>query len=728
MNNFIGYVSKIIYKSDNNYIVMVFKVKENDLDKKYNNHSITATGYLYDIEEGLDLSIYGYFQKHNRYGEQFNVSTYQKVIPQDENGIVKFFSSNYFKGIGESKAKDIYKTLGEDCVSLIKKDPNHLNKVKSLSKRNIEIIINKLEELDNSTDTILDLIKLGFDPKDSNLIYKYYKEETLSIVNNNIYQIYYDIYNFGFSKIDFIFKKNNNSLEDKRRVKAGIIYAMNLLCYSNGDTYLYFDEIYNVLENILGFSISKDLFSIYLNELIIETRVININEVYQLSEFYEADNNIVKRLSYLNNKKDYVFKNNYLDNIICEYEKKNKIKYDSIQKEAIKNAFLKNILIITGGPGTGKTTIIKAIVSLYRDVFKINNIDEIALLAPTGRASKRIMEATNYKANTIHRFLKWNKDTNKFQVNEYNKSDVNLVIIDEFSMVDTLLFNSLLKGLKYDTKLILVGDVNQLPSVSPGEVLKDLINTSLFHFVFLERLYRQSESSNIISLAYDINNKDINYNFFNQKDDLYFYKSNSDDLKENLIRIVNKYKNLDYQDFQIMAPMYKTLNGINNLNILMQELYNPRSYLKKEIVISNVTYREGDKVLQLMNMPDDNIYNGDIGIILDIDSSKKLVTIDFDSNIVTFNSSNFNNFTLGYVISIHKAQGSEFKTVVIPILNEYGRMLYKKLIYTGITRSKEKLILIGEVEAFSKAVNNDMNSKRKTNLCEKIKKRYNINV
>ena len=401
------------------------------------------------------------------------------------------------------------------------------------------------------------------------------------------------------------------------------------------------------------------------------------------------------------------------------------IKYDDKQKEAIKLAFLKNFLIISGGPGTGKTTIIKSIVSMYEDFY---SKDDIVLLAPTGRASKRIMEATNYPASTIHRFLKWNKDTNKFQVNEYNKSDCKIVIVDEVSMLDTILFSSLLNGLKFDTILIMVGDANQLPSVSPGNILKDLIESEVFSVVELNTLYRQKKGSNIIELAHDVNLGEVNYNLFNKSDDLFFYKASSIDIKENLTIIINKLKTSDYLSYQIMAPMYKTLNGINNLNKCMQELLNPKESNKNEMIINDCLYREGDKVLQLMNMPDDNIYNGDIGIIIEINNILKEITIDFDSNIVTFNSSNFQNFTLGYVISIHKSQGSEFNTVVIPILNEYGRMLYKKLIYTGITRAKNKLILLGEINALNQSIINEKENNRKTNLVNKIKERYNLNV
>ena len=723
MNKVIGRVSKKIYLSDNNYGVYLFRVKENDIDDKYNNKTITITGYFYDFSEDLDFSLIGNMTKHNKYGEQFSVESYQKIIPEDKNSIVNFFTSDLFKGIGEAKAIKIYEELGDNAINLIKKDSSVLDKISSLTKKNKETIISKLLELDDSSDTILRLTELGFNVKEGTYIYKYYKEKTIDVVNNDIYNLFYDLDKISFNKVDSIARRNNITKDDERRVKAGITYSMMLLASEKGDTYSSLDEIRKMLKIVINYEVSEDIFDECLNSLINELKIIKCgNDLYQLDIYDKADNTIVKRLTYLNNKEDLFYKNNSLDKKISKFEIDNNIEYDEKQKSAIKNAFLKNILIITGGPGTGKTTIIKSIVSLYKSI--LGSLSEVALLAPTGRASKRIMEATLTPASTIHRFLKWNKDTNRFQVNEYNKSDVKLVIIDEVSMVDTLLMESLLNGLKYDTRIILVGDANQLPSVGAGNVLKDLIDSDMFPVIELERLYRQSDDSNIISLAYDINKEEIDYSIFNKGEDLKFYISDSMNIKEHLKEIVKDYVNVNYHDFQIMAPIYKTLNGIDSLNKLMQSIFNPKASNKNEIVIYDTIYREGDKVLQLMNMPDDNVYNGDIGIILEIDNVKKEVLVDYDGNLVTFTKSTFNNFTLGYVISIHKSQGSEFKTVVIPILKEYGRMLYQKLIYTAVTRSKKKLILIGEKNAFDYGISNNKNEIRKTNLKDKIINRY----
>ena len=726
MSSFQGVITKTIFKSDNNYMVLLFKVLKNDLDDSYNNKTITITGYFYDTLENTNLEVIGELTKHLKYGMQLNVSSYKVIVAEDKNSIIKFFTSDLFKGIGEAKALKIYEALGDDAISKIKSDSGVLDSIESLSKKNKETIKNKIEEMDNSSEIILKITDLGFSIKESTLIYKYYKEETLSILENNLYDIYYDLEKISFQKVDLIARKNNYLKDDIRRIEAGIIETMNVLSFETGNTIQTNSEIFNLLKVIINYLIPEDLFLDCLNSLIKKLKIMDLGlDNYELLIYYEADNNIVKRLTYLKNKPDTLIKETKLDKMINNLENVYNIKYDDKQKEAIKLAFLKNFLIISGGPGTGKTTIIKSIVSMYEDFY---SKDDIVLLAPTGRASKRIMEATNYPASTIHRFLKWNKDTNKFQVNEYNKSDCKIVIVDEVSMLDTILFSSLLNGLKFDTILIMVGDANQLPSVSPGNILKDLIESEVFSVVELNTLYRQKKGSNIIELAHDVNLGEVNYNLFNKSDDLFFYKASSIDIKENLTIIINKLKTSDYLSYQIMAPMYKTLNGINNLNKCMQELLNPKESNKNEMIINDCLYREGDKVLQLMNMPDDNIYNGDIGIIIEINNILKEITIDFDSNIVTFNSSNFQNFTLGYVISIHKSQGSEFNTVVIPILNEYGRMLYKKLIYTGITRAKNKLILLGEINALNQSVINEKENNRKTNLVNKIKERYNLNV
>lgn len=437
---------------------------------------------------------------------------------------------------------------------------------------------------------------------------------------------------------------------------------------------------------------------------------------------------IAKTLNHINNM-PIVNKNiSMFDTEVVKLQEKLDVTYDTNQLAAIKKTLESRISIITGGPGTGKTTIIKAITSLYMKMYNLgpNNVDAyIALLAPTGRAAKRLSEATGLGASTIHKYLKWNKDTNEFQVNELNKNYHHLIIIDEVSMIDTNLFDALLKGLTNNIQLILVGDKDQLPSVGCGLVLGDLIASDLFNFCPLEKIYRQSENSFIPYLAKEIKNKDIGEEFLSKKDDYNFLQVNSDNMVESIKKVceLSINKGLTDRDIQILAPMYKGINGIDNLNNNLRDLFNPKSKKKKEIRVGENIFRVGDKVLQLVNDPDKGIYNGDIGYIVDIicDNSKALnINIDFDGNLVTLTTTEMLNVKLAYAISIHKAQGSEFINVIMPVVKNYYKMLYNKLIYTGVSRAKKSLILIGEVQSFLMAVNNDYSMNRKTSLKEQL--------
>lgn len=716
-----GIYRKTIYNRDN-YTVGLLRVKDNDIDPSLNDKTITFTGYFSNINIEDHLLLNGNFVAHNKYGEQFSVSSYEIVLPDTESGIVTFLSSDIFKGIGEGKAKKIYDTLGDKTIDIIIHHPEELLRIKGVTKKNIETLHEKLMEYEQSIDIIVQLNEFGFNNKDSTTLYNKYKKDVLEILNNNIYDFIDE--HFNYKRIDTLALHHGYDLLDERRVKASIIYIFTEVINTIGDTYLQYEELYGYLKRVVG-NLSYDMYDAVLVSLYNENKIVIEDEKYYLTSMYYAEKNIAKRFVYLNNQKPISMKK--LDTIFAEIQKNQSIIYNEKQKEAILGAFTNHFEIITGGPGTGKTTIIKSIVSMYQEINKKSKkdiLDDITLLAPTGRAAKRMMEAVSFPASTIHRFLKWNKETNKFGVNEYNKVNTKMVIIDEASMIDTYLLDSLLKGLFYDTKIILVGDYNQLPSVGSGQILKDLIESEEFTVIELSELYRQKENSNIITFAYNINNGVYDNSIFNQNDDLTFIASDSYNLIDKFSELCFSYQNINPNDLMILAPMYKTLNGIDNLNFVAQQIFNPKDTDKEEIAIGDIVYREYDKVIELVNMPDDNVYNGDIGIICEINKDKGEIYIDYDGNIVKYTKSNYLNFRLGYVTSIHKSQGSEFKVVVVILLEEYHRMLYRKLLYTGCTRAKKNLYLLGEEDAIKKAINNNLLNDRKTTLKSMIKKMY----
>lgn len=720
-----GHYQRSIYQNSNGYHIGLFKVRETNCEDltTFLDKTITFTGYFHELNDMDTYLFFGQMVEHPKYGVQFSVSSYERCRPEDKDSIVEFLASGLFKGIGEKKAKSIVSVLGKDTLSIILEHPDNLILIPGITKTNIDTLHNKLKEYESSYETVLYLANLGFNTKDAMIIYNHYKERVKDIINEDIYQLVYNIYELSFKKIDIIALKNGVSKDSVLRVRAAILYIMNEVSQAYGHSYFYYDEIFGYLPRVLLISISDELFQEALLSLEKDLMIVVKEERYYLKEMWEAETFIVKRFRLLARKEEEKIKS--LEDKLLEMEDVFDISYNVEQRNAIISSLEKNILIITGGPGTGKTTIMKGIVSLYKEVHKLSYEQlgkRIALLAPTGRAAKRMSDATGMAASTIHSFLKWQKESNKFQVNEYHKSKVEFIIIDEASMVDTMLMASLLRGISANCKIVMVGDSYQLPSVGPGQVLHDVIGSGKIDVVELKELYRQGKDSNILTLAYDIRQGEVDDSCFNQKEDLTFIDCVDDEVVNNLMEVASSFKDLSYKKFQILAPMYKGRYGIDIINERLQSIFNPKDKSKKEIVVGDGIFREGDKVIELTNMPDENIYNGDIGIISQIitNPSRKII-VDFDGNEVTFTAANFNKFRLAYAISIHKSQGSEFDVVLMPLVQSYKKMLYRRLVYTGITRSKKMLYLIGDRKALRQAVNNTSSDIRRTSILEFLK-------
>lgn len=719
-----GTISKIIYRNNSNgYTVGLIKIKESDEEV---GKIETFTGVLPEFNEKTIYQLNGTFTTHNKYGYQFQVDSFEIVLPEKKDELVDFLSSDLFP-IGEKTAKKIVGAFGEDTIDVILNNKEKLLEIPRLGIERINKINNILKEYQSTSNIVLELNRMGFNTKDSLMLLNKYKDKVIRIIDNNIYDLIDNI-NLNFKEIDTIAINNKYDLYDERRVEALIIYLLNEITFEQGDTYSFFQEIYNSIIKYLPDLKSEDL-EYYLIKLSKQKRVVIKKEKYYLKELYDAEEYIADRIYRLNNMERRKLPK--LKEKIKELEQKIGITYDESQKNAIITSLNNNFTITTGGPGTGKTTIIKGIIRMLVDTCHISP-QNIALLAPTGRASRKLMEVCNIPAYTIHKYLGWDKDNNTFSHNEINVCKEEYIIVDEASMIDTMLMFSLLKGTRLDSKFIFIGDYYQLPSVSQGQVLKDMIDSEVLDVIKLNNLYRQKDGNYIIDLAHEIKNKELSDNFLTKKEDYNFIEVDNDYVLTSIKDIILKALEKGYRekDIQVLAPMYKSQNGIDNLNKMLQEIFNPKSNDKNELTVGNKTYREGDKVLELVNDSDNSISNGDLGYIINIinkeknGNKKNEIIVDFDGNIVSFSPDKFINITHGYAISVHKSQGGEFNMVIIPFVNSFKRMLYNKLIYTAVTRAKSKLILIGSREAFVYGVNNDYVNNRKTTLKEMLIKKY----
>ena len=723
MNYIKGKIKKLIfYSKESGFVVALFRVKESNVLEIGSNKTITITGSFLDPSIDVAMTLYGDYKKNDKWGMQFVVESYEVDKPTTKEAIIDFLSSPFIEGCGEVTAKRIVEAFGEKSLDIIKNDKEKLLEIEGLTEKRAEKIHASLINYDKSGDTILKLQNLGFSIEECYRIYNYFKDEIDEVLANDFYRISEVV---DFRKVDSIYVNNYGDKSDAR-VFACILESMRILSFANGDTFYYADEIRSTILKEFYIELTEDVFLECLDYLENNNDIIRIDKRIYLKEYYEKECNIAKCLKKIDSKAPKMFYN--IDEKLKDLEEKLKIDYNETQEKAIKSALNNNITIISGGPGTGKTTIINAIVKLYIEKEKLGPADimeTIALLAPTGRAAKKMNSSTGIPAYTIHRYLKWYKDSNEFVYNEYNKTHHKLIIVDEVSMIDVDLFNALLNGISSNVKLILVGDTFQLPSVGPGLVLNDLIDSDFFNYVPLNQIYRQSDNSYIPFLAKEIKSNDLSEEFLTKKDDYNFVQVDSSNIKSAIKQItdISLEKGLDERSVQVLAPMYKGEAGIDALNSTLQEIYNPPERHKDEVIYGEYIYREKDKVLQLVNDLDNNVFNGDIGFIESINGNK--IIINFDGNRVEYDKKDLKQIKHAYAISIHKSQGSEFTHVLMPISKRYYKMLYNKLIYTGVSRAKKSLTLVGDAMAFQRAVGNNYSSGRKTSLKEQITMVYN---
>lgn len=713
-----GIFKVIIFQSNNHYTVAKFVLNEKE------EKILTVTGYLSEILEDTPYRLKGIYKEHPKYGMQFDISSYERILPTDNDSLVRYFSSSFFPGIGKKAAANIVSQLGKDCISLLKKDNEIIYQVSGLSKKQRESVLNGIKSDISIDDSVVFLTQHGMTLRNVMKVEAVYEGKAIEIIKENPYQMIVDIDGIGFKTADKIAKNLGFEEDHPYRMKAAVISIMNDLTMASGNTYTNRKDILNSL--IKNFSyVDEDVFDEWISELIMERLIyIEDDDYYPIAQ-YDAEKGIATFLSGFPYVEVSEVKDDTLDDKIATLQLRYNIQYEERQIDAIEKFFKQPFSIITGGPGTGKTTIVRAIIDLYKDIFPMH---KIAVCAPTGRAAKRLGELSQVETSTIHSLLKWDLETNIFSINEEDPIDANLLIIDEFSMVDSWLFYNLLKASSNIGRILLIGDEDQLPSVGPGFVLKDLISSNQFHVSRLEKIFRQKEGSDVVKLANEIKNGKCDV--LQCAKDAKLFTCQNFQVKEQIIKIVaNAFeKGYSINDIQVLAPMYNGVAGIDSLNKALQELCNPPEPLKREINVGYRTFRENDKVLQLKNQPDDGVYNGDIGTIIEIVYEKEdynhqsRMIIDFDGVIVEYTRDNFNVITHAYCISIHKSQGSEYPIVIMPILKDYYYMLQRRLIYTGITRAKKSLVLLGSESVLKEGINKEERHPRKTKLKERILK------
>lgn len=733
MDKVIGVVNKIIYYNESNgYGIIKIKIDyKNKVNSQYKNilfsNILSILSYFdrrpyedeeYEFTGELETSSYGY---------QLKASMFRRLNENSREGVITYLSSELFPGVGKKAAEKVYECLGEEALNKIVENKNILDAVDISSKQKDIIYDNLIIHYQNEKQ-LVELLNLGLGMRISVKIINALNEKAVKVVKENPYKLIDVVEGIAFLRADEIAKKIGIKDDDPKRLLALIHYVIKNLIYSTGDSYTNKDELFEKVCNYANSYdeiINRDKFNQYLDELQQDKKIVVENEkdVFDY-EIYNDELRVSKAISQIlkNDKNDYDI--NKIPEAIDEVMKINNIEYSPKQIEAINKALIEPISIITGGPGTGKSTVVKGIIEVYSSLFKKEDLikNEIYLLAPTGRASKRLKEVTNhFNASTIHKFLGYQGQGN-FRALKEGEKKAKLIIIDEFSMVDINLASVLFRCISPLTKIVIVGDVDQLPAVGCGDVLRDLIESKEITTTKLDKIHRQASNSTIITLAHSINEGVLPYSVVEKQHDRNFLVCDDEKVIEFITSVVKQgiESGMDLvKDIQVLVPMYKGLIGIDAINFKLQDAFNADG---EEVNYNGRRFRLNDKVIQLVNNQEENVMNGDIGYIRAINKDKdtfKSLDVQFDFGSVNYQKEQLEDISLAYAISIHKSQGSEFSLVIAPFSFKYWIMLKRKLIYTAITRAKKYLIMIGNVEALRRGIT-EIEVKRKTKLQERI--------